>query len=105
LATTPNDIERDGVLAVAIAERVYYHEAVGDKSATALDVLAAAYAEVGRFDDAVTKANLAVAAAAEAKDEQFLTAVKARLEGYRAKKPYRDPLLAKPAAGNERPAK
>jgi tetratricopeptide (TPR) repeat protein len=105
LATTPNDIERDGVLAVAIAERVYYHKAVGDKSATALDVLAAAYAEVGRFDDAVTKANLAVAAAAEAKDEQFLTAVKARLEGYRAKKPYRDPALAKPAAGNERPAK
>jgi tetratricopeptide (TPR) repeat protein len=98
LATNPTDIERDGELAVAIAERVHKHKEIGDKSATALDVLAAAYAEVGRFDDAVTKANLAVAAAAEGKDEKFLAAVKSRLEGYRAKKPYRDPALAKPSA-------
>ncbi|RIK84154.1 MAG: hypothetical protein DCC68_01840 [Planctomycetota bacterium] len=90
LATSPVDDERDGKMAVAIAERVRKHKEVGDKSPAALDVLAAAYAEAGRFDDAVATANLAVAAAVEAKADRFAAAVKERLAGYREKRPYRE---------------
>lgn len=96
LASDPDASDRDGELAVAIAERVRKHKEVESKSAVVQDLLAAAYAEVGRFDDAVTAANLAVAAAVEAKENAFADAVKARLEGYRQKKPYRDPALANP---------
>lgn len=98
LATSPVDGERNAKLAVAIAERVRRHKEVGDKSPAALDVLAAAYAEAGRFDEAVTAANLAVAAAIEAKDDEFAAAVKERLTGYREKRPYREPPPATPDA-------
>jgi Tfp pilus assembly protein PilF len=97
LATHRDDKVRDGAKAVAHAERVRKH--FGDKQARGLDILAAAYAEAGRFDDAVTTANLAVAAAAEAKDDKLAAAVKQRLAAYREKKPFRDAALAKPSAG------
>ncbi len=93
LATTPEDEFRNGKRAVELAQRV--RKTVGDKWARGLDVLAAAYAETGQFDAAVTTANLAVAAAVEAKDDDLATAVKQRLEGYRQNKPHRDPALVR----------
>ncbi|MEX2187679.1 MAG: tetratricopeptide repeat protein [Pirellulales bacterium] len=89
MATDPDDKLRNGERAVALAERV--RTIVGDKLVKSLDILAAAYAEAGRFDDAIATAYLAVAAAVEAKDDALAAAAKMRLEGYRQHKPFRDP--------------
>lgn len=97
LATHPDEKLRNGAKAVVHAERV--RKRFGDKWARGLDVLAAAYAEAGRFDDAVTAANLAVAAAIEAKDDPLAEAVKGRLAGYREQKPFRDAALANSRGG------
>lgn len=100
-ATHPDEKQRSGARAVAQAERV--RKQAGDKWARGLDILAAAYAEAGRFDDAVATANLAIAAAVDAKDQKFADAVKVRLEGYRQQQPFRDTALAQPTA--KQPAK
>jgi len=57
LATDAHDAVRNGARAVVLAEKVV--EAVNGESWSALDTLAAAYAEAGRFDDAVKTARRA----------------------------------------------
>jgi tetratricopeptide (TPR) repeat protein len=57
LATDANDAVRDGSRAIALAEKAA--RAVDYKSWGALDTLAAAYAEAGRFDEAVKTASKA----------------------------------------------
>jgi protein O-mannosyl-transferase len=63
LATCPDDGIRDGQRAVMLAEDVC--GATLHLSVRALDVLAAAYAETGRFDDAVRTATRALKLAAD----------------------------------------
>ena len=58
LATCPNHRLRSGPEAVAWAERAC--QLTGFKSATPVSTLAAAYAEAGRFPDAVSTANRAL---------------------------------------------
>jgi tetratricopeptide (TPR) repeat protein len=58
LATCPDAEFRDGNRAISLAENV--NRATRNLSLRALDVLAAAYAEAGRFDDAVKTANQAL---------------------------------------------
>jgi tetratricopeptide (TPR) repeat protein len=85
LATAPDAQTRNGALAVRLAEQVC--EATDYQRAEYLDTLAAAYAEAGRFDDAVGAARKAQNGAPEASAEA--AAMRARLEGYLRHQPFR----------------
>jgi protein O-mannosyl-transferase len=78
---------RDGAEALALAERA--RRIAGDKDVKALDTLAAACAEAGRFDDAIRYAQraseLASAAGRKARAEQIAK----RIELYQAHKSFR----------------
>jgi len=86
LATCPDVHIRDGVQAVNYG--VISH----------VDTLAAAYAEAGRFDDAIAAAQKACALAAAAGAENLLEQSRERLALYRARQPYHE------AAGKVAPA-
>jgi tetratricopeptide (TPR) repeat protein len=86
-ATSPEGRWRDGPGAVRLAERA---AALADgEEAEALDTLAAAYAEAGRFADAVRTARRALALAEP--DSSLATEVRQRLALYESGRPYRDP--------------
>jgi tetratricopeptide (TPR) repeat protein len=59
------------------------------QTATVLDVLAAALAASGRFDDAVGRGEQALRLARAAKDEPLASAIDGRLTLYRQKQPFR----------------
>ena len=84
LATAPDPALRDAAQAVRLAERVA--ELTGRRDASAMDVLAAAYAAAGQFDRAIDASE----AALELKpDPALASAIRGRLELYRQRKPYR----------------
>jgi len=85
LATQAEDALRDGSLAVELAERC--RKEVGDRP-DVLDVLAAAYAEAGRFAEAVEAAQLALRLADEG-GVKVAQGLDERLQGYRARRPHR----------------
>jgi tetratricopeptide (TPR) repeat protein len=89
LATHPEAEFRDGQKAVELAERGCRFTDYKDPAI--LDTLAAAYAEAGRFDDAVRTANKALDEARTAADNDLTTEITARLELYKAGQPYRQP--------------
>jgi tetratricopeptide (TPR) repeat protein len=90
-ATHPDAKLRDGPEAVRLAERACRAMEIGGRewrpsgvAADCLDTLAAAYAEVGRFDDAIKTVRRAI----EMVDRyDYWT----RLDLYKAKRPYREP--------------
>lgn len=86
LATSPEDSVRDPAKAVEVSERAVrltFHRDV-----MSLDTLAAAYAEAGRFEDAIGTAREAVALAERHGDQ--VQELAARLELYRAGRKYRE---------------
>lgn len=86
LSTTGDDTLRDGERAVQLAEGVCQSApTVGN-----FDTLAAAYAEVGRFEDAVRTAQESVRLAKAAGDLKTSQRVQKRMRLYRDGKPYRD---------------
>ena len=87
LATADDPQLRDGPRAVEIAERLAGK--FGESEYRFLDVMAAAYAEVGRFDAAIEKARAAYHLASAAKQEEDKQAIQARLKQYRAGQPHR----------------
>lgn len=88
LATYPDPEVRNGAEAVNLAERAC--KLTDYKQPIVVGTLAAAYAEVGRFADAIATAEKArVLAEAEQADDLVAKNVKL-LELYRAGKPYRD---------------
>lgn len=88
LATCPDDGIRNGAQALAIAEQVVAKQRVS----MYLDTLAAALAEVGRFDDAVRTQQEAIARlSAEAREAQVIGGYRERLDAYRAQQPWRKP--------------
>jgi len=89
LATAPHDQLRDGGRAVVLAERAA--EAMGFASAEVLDVLAAAYAEVGRFEMAVRTAQKAVALSADGAND----ALRRRCDLYERGLPFRDSTMTR----------
>ena len=89
LATSPDEKVRNGSEAVALAERAWGLSA--DKSPQLFAALAAAYAEAGRFDEAVTTAQKAVNAAQARGNESFAQANAQLQELYRTGKPYHSP--------------
>jgi tetratricopeptide (TPR) repeat protein len=85
LATCPDASVRDGARAVTHARKAC--ELTRSENAHILDTLAAAYAEVGQFEDAVDWQTKALLLAGQ---EPQKAKYRARLESYRARKPYRE---------------
>jgi tetratricopeptide (TPR) repeat protein len=85
LSTAPDPQRRNGALALRLAEQAC--EATDFQRGEYLDALAAAYAEAGRFEDAVSTAKKAVAAAGQSSTDR--AALEARLETYIRRQPFR----------------
>jgi len=88
LATDRNASLRNGAEAVQSAERLC--EITGYRQDDALDALAAAYAEVGRFNDAIQVAQKAVELANAAGQGDLVGHIQERLKLYQAGSPYRE---------------
>lgn len=90
LAANPNATVRDGIEAVQLAEHAF--QLTGHKEVELLDVLAAAYAEAGRFPEAVATAEAAATLAKSGNQSAAAREIESRLALYRACQPYREPL-------------
>jgi len=89
LASAPDDALRNGPRAVELASRA---EQLGGHDAFTLSALAAAYAETGRFQEAVATARQARQAAA---DPKFAQQLDTQLGMYEANRAFRDESLTK----------
>jgi tetratricopeptide (TPR) repeat protein len=88
LATAPGAALRNGPQAVAMAERLC--NGTGRKAPEFLDTLAAAYAEVGRFDDAARTAREALGLAQSLGRKDLAGPMEARLRLYEAGQPFHE---------------
>lgn len=88
LATHPDVEIRDGSEAVRLAE--FLSQASNFQNPMALDTLAAAYAEQGRFEDAVQTAEKSLEFATAGDQQEQAAATRTRLELYRSKTPYHE---------------
>jgi tetratricopeptide (TPR) repeat protein len=88
LATNKNSAVRNGSEAVGLAERLC--KLTGYNDAEALDTLAAAYAEVGRFGEAIKTAETAKDLANSAHADRLATEIRDRLELYKLNLPYHE---------------
>ncbi len=88
LATSPDAALRDGEEARRLAEHAC--QATRFRDPQALDVLAAAYAEAGQFDQAVKTAGRARAIAQRARQGELTRQIEGRLSLYEAGEPYRE---------------
>ena len=89
LATSPDEKTRNGVEAVRFAELAC--ELASRKEARMLSALAAAFAEAGRFAEAVTTAQQAIELAEAAGDGGFARINEQLLRVYREGRPYHSP--------------
>jgi tetratricopeptide (TPR) repeat protein len=89
LATASDEKLRDGAEAVRLAERLAAGPGGSDPSR--LDTLAAAYAEAGKFDDAVRTAGRARELAQQAGRNDLAERISQRLNLYERGQPYREP--------------
>ncbi len=87
LATSPDPGARNGTEAVECAERALKLSGVNDP--VLLDTLAAAYAEAGRFADAVATARRALTFAAARNDPALVADLKSRIALYENKRAFR----------------
>jgi Flp pilus assembly protein TadD len=94
LATSPDDELRNGTEAVRLAERACELTHYGEPSI--IEMLAAAYAECGRFPEAVTTAEKAEQLATAAGLTAVAAKTRQQLELYRAGKPYHESPPPKP---------
>lgn len=88
LATCPDASVRRGAEAVDLAKRAV--ELTKSADPIALDVLGAAYAEAGRFTEAIASVEKAMALVKDHPDKQLLADLASRLKLYRAGKPFRE---------------
>jgi spermidine synthase len=88
LATNPNASIRNGAEAVKLPERALGLS--GGSQPAVLDTLAAAYAEAGRFADAVKTAKTALRLAHEQGNDKLAEKLAARIALYEGGRPYRD---------------
>jgi len=89
LATCADPAFRDGFRAVELAEKCC-RTTDGDKNPRFLDTLAAAYAESGRFREAVETAREAISLAADRGHVEHAKRIKRRLRNYEAGRPYHE---------------
>ena len=87
-ATHPDPKFRNGTEAVRLAERAL--KLSGDRDPGLLDTLAAAYAEAGRFPEAISTLQEAIWLAKAAGAEGLTPSLEERLRGYEAGRPYRE---------------
>ena len=87
LSTDPDPGVRDARQAVSLAERAV--ELTNRRDVQALDALAAAYANDGRFAQAVRAAGAAFELARAGGQEALATAIRRRLQGYEQRSPHR----------------
>ncbi len=87
LATFPESRVRNGTKAVELAERADH--LTGNANASISATLAAAYAEVGRFPNAVTTAKRAVQLATDQGNTALAQAIRAQIRLYQSGLPYR----------------
>lgn len=88
LATHREDAVRNGPRAVQLAQRAC--DLTRGADALSLNTLAAAYAETGRFDLAVTTAQRALAVAQSAGQQQVAVIIEKLIAMYQARTPYRE---------------
>ena len=87
LATSPDASDRNGGEAVKLAERAVQLSGVRDPFY--LDTLAAAYAEVGRFPEAIAAARKALDVAAQQHRGRLMEGLNTRIKLYESQQPYR----------------
>jgi protein O-mannosyl-transferase len=90
LATHPDEALRDGAEAVRLAERAV--ELTARQQPFLLGTLAAACAEMGRFDDAIKTADEAIRLAEQQGQNAAATKNRELLGHYRERRPWREPL-------------
>ncbi|HZU35467.1 MAG TPA: tetratricopeptide repeat protein, partial [Gemmataceae bacterium] len=100
LSTAPDGSQRDAATAVLEAEQG--RQAMGDQDPHVLDILAAAYANAGRFPEAVAAARLAKARAEALQQTEFATELGRRLRLFEHKQPFR---TAAPPSANLPPSR
>ncbi|MFH1418787.1 MAG: sulfatase-like hydrolase/transferase [Planctomycetota bacterium] len=88
LATSANAEHRDGNEAVRLAEDT--NELTGGKDANVLDTLSVAYAEAGRFEDAISAAKRAMKLAQEANMDDSVARIKARISLFEKQQPFHE---------------
>lgn len=91
LATAPDDALRDGRRAVTLAEGAM--QLAGGANPILFRTLAAAYAEAGRFDDAISAAERGRALSAREGNRILADQLKANIAAYEKHLPLRDPSL------------
>lgn len=91
LATCPDGSVRDGREAVVLAEAA--RRQADDEHCLVLDTLAAAYAELGRFEDACQTAARCLEIARGQLSEEELPGLTERIAGYKNRKPFREQLM------------
>lgn len=89
LSTHPADTIRSADEAVSLA--LHVNEARGPEHVPSLMTLATAYANAGRFDDAVSTGEEALRAADPTNDARLVQELKRRIEMFRRGEPYRTP--------------
>lgn len=89
LSTAPQDGLRNGAEAIQLGERVMAMG--GTNSFAALDTMAAAYAEAGRFSDALRAVDSGIPLA-DAEGSSAAARMRMRRELYRSQQPYREPI-------------
>jgi tetratricopeptide (TPR) repeat protein len=95
LATSPDASMRNGVVAIALAERAVGLS--GGREPAILDTAAAAYAEAGRFPEAVDTARRALALAVEEKQQALVAMFEARVALYENRTPLHGTRLPVPS--------
>jgi len=88
LATNADSMIRNGKEAVLYAEMAC--KDTGYKEAAILDTLAVAYAEAGRFQEAVITAQKAIEKAEKSQDKSVVEEMKKRLQLYQSGKAYHE---------------
>jgi protein O-mannosyl-transferase len=88
LATCPDDSVRDGRRAVALAEQAA--RLTNGQDALVMSTLAAAYAETGRFAEAVGAARQAIELAVSNRDMRATEMLRTQMKFYEAKSPYHE---------------
>jgi tetratricopeptide (TPR) repeat protein len=92
LATCPEPSIRNGAKAVELAQKA--NQLMGDGNPVVLSTLAAAYAEAGRFPEAVTTAQKALQlAGSQTNAASVVNALRTQIKCYQAGSPFRDSSL------------
>ncbi len=89
LSTAPRPEWRDGEVALRLMRK--FTEKSGNRNPFVLNALAAAYAESGRFEEAVNAAREAASRADEAGKKEMASQIRSLVQGFEKKIPYRSP--------------